>query len=102
MRLALALMTALAAGPALAAEPAPDAPVATAAAGAPPTTADQVEAFIRSAPPPTVAEAQTVDGVVTGDDRKVHGVVSVGVGTYGYRSLYARSDMPVGETGRLS
>lgn len=34
--------------------------------------------------------------------RKPHGVVSVGVGSGGYRSAYARTDLPLGETGTLS
>jgi opacity protein-like surface antigen len=43
-----------------------------------------------------------VAGVTARDERKIHGEVSVGVGTGGYRSVYVRSDIPVGETGRVS
>lgn len=35
------------------------------------------------------------------DDRKVHGVVDVGVGTDGFRSYGAAVSMPIGESGRL-
>ncbi len=122
MRVALALIAVLAAplasGPAFAADepmstagatpatvPAIDAaavaaPVAP--APAPMTTAEQIDAFIRSAPTPDADASDAVDGVVRRDDRQVHGMVSVGVGTGGYRSLYVQSDMPVGENGRLS
>ena len=101
MRIALALAAALIASPALAA----DEPVATASrtpAPAPMSTAEQIDAFIRSAPPVDTKAAGEVDGVVARDDRKVHGMVEVGVGTGGYRSVYAQTDMPLGENGRLS
>jgi len=35
------------------------------------------------------------------DDRKMHGAVSVGVGTGGYRDYGAAVSIPLGETGRL-
>ena len=92
---------ALIASPALAA----DEPVATASQTPAPaaiTTSEQIDAFIRSSPAASVAEPGEVNGVVARNDRKVHGEVSVGVGTGGYRSVYVRTDMPVGETGRVS
>lgn len=102
MRIALALAVALVAGPALAA----DEPVATAsqtpAPAAAVSTAQQIDDFIRTSPAVDTEAASEVDGVVARDDRKVHGVVEVGVGTGGYRSVYVRTDMPLGETGRLS
>ncbi|WP_296597985.1 hypothetical protein [Phenylobacterium sp.] len=107
MRTALALLAASAAlalaAPALASEP--DAPVATATkTEAPLTTAEQIDAFIKSSPARTQRQSadDAVDGVVARDDRKPHGEVSVAVGTGGYRSVYARTDIPVGETGRIS
>lgn len=106
MRVAFAPVLALAAA-ALIASPtlAADEPVATASqtpAPAAVTTSEQIDAFIRSSPAASVAEPGEVNGVVSRDDRKVHGEVSVGVGTGGYRSVYVRTDMPVGETGRVS
>lgn len=106
MRVAFAPVLALAAA-ALIASPAlaADEPVATASqtpAPAAVTTSEQIDAFIRSSPAASVAEPGEVNGVVARDDRKVHGEVSVGVGTGGYRSVYVRTDMPVGETGRVS
>jgi len=103
MRTALAFAVALIAAPALAA----DEPVATASqtpapSAAPATTAEQIDAFIRSSPAVMLEAPGEVDGVVGRDDRKVHGVVAVGVGTGGYRSVYVRTDIPVGETGRVS
>ena len=82
-----------------------DEAVATAAgAGAPPTvtqdTAAQIDAFIRSAPPPKLDDG-TPDGVVP-PERKVHGSVGVAVGSGGYRSGYVTSVMPVGKTGTLA
>ena len=101
MRIALALAAALIAGPALA----DDEPVATASqtpAPAAMSTAQQIDDFIHSSPAVDATAAGEVDRVVARDARKVHGVVEVGVGTGGYRSVYVRTDMPVGENGRLS
>lgn len=107
MRRASALLAAVTAistaAPAFATEP--DAPVATASANdAALTTAEQIDAFIKSSPARTQRQSadDAVDGVVARDDRKPHGEVSVAVGTGGYRSVYARTDIPVGETGRIS
>lgn len=100
MRAVLVLAAALIASPALAA----DEPVATAAptpAPAPLTTAEQIDAFIRSSPPAQTKAPGEVDGVVARGDRRIHGEVSVGVGTGGYRSVYVRTEMPVGEDGRF-
>lgn len=114
MRVALALAAALIAGPALADDepvatasqtPVPQAAAPAVAQPAPPvemTTAQQIDAFLRSSPATAADTDEAVDGVVRRDDRQVHGVVSVGVGTGGYRSVYVQSDMPVGENGRLS
>jgi hypothetical protein len=103
MRIRLALLAALIAAPALAADP--DAPVATAQPGAPPaSTADQIDAFIKSSPAREARREDdaVADGVVPGEDRQPHGEVSVAVGTGGYRSVYGRTEMPVGKNGRVS
>jgi hypothetical protein len=104
MRTTLALLAALVAAPALAAEPtAFEAPVATASTDAPPTsTADQIDAFIRTSPARDVRRDDALDGVIPGADREPHGEVSVGVGTGGYRSVYGRTEIPVGKNGRVS
>jgi hypothetical protein len=87
-------------GAAQAAEPA-QAPVVTAPAAAP-STADQIDAFIKAQPIPTL-EPDAAPGVTSStDDRKVHGVVELGVGSNGYRHAYVRSDMPLGDSGSLS
>ncbi len=118
MTLALAAFAAFAA-PALAADEGPistaraaPAPVAVAAAAveAPPAAAApaasqdigaQIADYLASSP---AALPEDPYGVVADEapDRKVHGEVSVAVGSHGYRSLYARSDMPVGKTGTVS
>jgi hypothetical protein len=103
MRIRLAVLVALIAAPAFAAEP--DAPVATAQPGSPPTsTAEQIDAFIKSSPAREArrAEDAVADGVVPGEDRKPHGEVGVAVGTGGYRSVYGRTEIPVGKNGRVS
>lgn len=98
----------LAAGPALAATPAADTPMATADANAkvpaPPSVADQIDAYLKSSPGLAIP-GDGPDGVVVGDEplpRKVHGVASVAIGTGGYRSAYVRTDLPVGRTGTVS
>ena len=104
MRIRLALLAALVAAPALAAEP--DAPVATApTTPASASTAEQIDAFIKSAPMPDARGDDAPDGVVggvAGDARKPHGEVAVSVGTGGYRSIYGRTDIPVGKDGHVS
>jgi len=101
MRIRLALLAALIAAPAFAAEP--DAPVATASTTpAPMSTAEQIDAYIKSSPVPDARRDDAVDGVVPGEDRKPHGEVGVAVGTGGYRSVYGRTEIPVGKNGRVS
>ena len=74
----------------------------TPAPAADPATAAQIDQFIRASPVPTLEE-DGVDGITPGEDpRKVHGEVTVGIGTGGYRSFSAMSVIPVGETGTLA
>jgi hypothetical protein len=35
-------------------------------------------------------------------ERRIHGMVAVGVGTGGYRQAYGQADIPLGDTGQLS
>ena len=112
MRIRPALLAALIAAPAIVAAPAwaqetdareADAPVATASQAPPPmSTAEQIDAFIKSSPLPDPRRDETLDGVVASDDRRPHGEVGVAVGTGGYRSVYGRTDIPVGKNGRVS
>ncbi|MET0272626.1 MAG: hypothetical protein ABW360_06515 [Phenylobacterium sp.] len=98
--LPFALAAALLAGPALATE---EPPVATADPALTQSTAEQIDAYLRASPAVALPE-QGNPGVISGEDapRQVHGVVEVGVGTHGYRSVYMQSDMPIGKTGTLS
>ncbi len=68
------------------------------------TTAEQIDAFIKSSPARDARRED--DGRWTAwsprDDGKPHGEVAVGVGTGGYRSVYGRAEIPVGQNGRLS
>ena len=66
------------------------------------STAAQIEQFLRSAPIPRLDD-DGVDGITPGEaPRKVHGEVSVGIVTGGYRSVSALSLIPLGETGTLA
>jgi len=99
-KLPLALALALISAPAFAAED-PTSPTATAPVL--PSVADQIDAFIRSSPVNELPQdAQPLGVTSSAAPRQPHGIVSVGVGTNGYRSFYMRSDLPVGETGTLS
>jgi hypothetical protein len=105
MRIRLALLAALIAAPALAAEP--DAPVATAPAQAETaapaiSTAQQIDDFIKTSPMPDARGDDVMDGVVPRDDGKPHGEIGVAVGTGGYRSVYGGTEIPVGKNGRVS
>jgi hypothetical protein len=112
MRIRPALLAALIAAPAIVAAPAwaqetdareADAPVATASQAPPPmSTAEQIDAFIKSSPLPDPRRDAALDGVVASGDRRPHGEVGVAVGTGGYRSVYGRTDIPVGKNGRVS
>jgi hypothetical protein len=97
-RLMLALLAplAFAAGPSFADDA--DAPLATGAANAD----DQIAAYLRDLPPPEPAPWSGAMGPLAPfDDRRPHGEVGVAIGNHGYRSVYARSTMPVGKTGTL-
>ncbi|UTP37868.1 hypothetical protein M9M90_11515 [Phenylobacterium sp. LH3H17] len=85
-----ALMLALCAVPASAEEA-----ISTAAAGAPPAAAAQIDRWIAVAPEP-------VDGSSIDQRRRIHGEVGVAVGTGGYLSGYLVGVMPLGETGSLT
>jgi hypothetical protein len=97
----LVLITALvAATPALAEE----APVATASTTPAPamSTADQIDAWLRSSPALMAPDLNAEPRNMAFDDRKLHGEVTVGVGTRGHRHLSMRATAPVGESGRVS
>src|SRR3982074_3750518 len=96
----LVLSALLAAGAAHAGAPTPaDAPVAS---SPPPSVADQIDAFIKASPVPALPQDAAPGATSTADDRKVHGVVELGVGSNGYRHAYIQSDMALGEHGSLS
>lgn len=99
MRTVAAVSAALSllAGSAMAA--AEDAPIATSNGAAPGATATQIEEFIRTSP---AAQPESSDPLALQDEpRKVHGQVSVGVGSHGYRSVAAQAIIPVGKTGMV-
>jgi hypothetical protein len=98
---ALGLITALvAATPALAEE----APLATASTTTAPamSTADQIDTWLRSSPALAAPDLDAEPRSMTFDDRKLHGEVTIGVGTRGYRHFSMRATAPVGESGRVS
>ena len=62
------------------------------------STNDQIAQWLAAwAPDPTSG----ADAPLWRDDRKVHGEVSLGVGTGGYRDYAAGVSLPIGESGRL-
>ena len=92
----------LAASPALAAEPPAEAPTATAAASAPGDVAEQIAAYLRDSPVAQLpADGAPRAAVERPLDRRPHGVVEVGVGSHGYRSVYLQTQIPLGERGLL-
>lgn len=100
MILRLAFAATLVALPAIAGEP-PETPVATAAAE--PTVAEQIDAYLRSSPVLELDEPGPAHGLLPRPgERRARGEVSVAVGTGGYRSVYARTDMPLGDSGHVS
>ncbi len=94
------LVLAMGATPALAAEPV-DAPMSTAgASGTPPMdTATQIERYLADAAAEPLRSGTASDREP--GPRKIHGEVSVSVGTGGYRSGYLTADIPVGERSTL-
>lgn len=101
------LLAALLAGgavPALAAEP--EGPMATAPKADPaltqPTVGQQIDAYLKSSPALALPD-DGVDGVTSlAPDDRVHGEVSVAVGSHGYRTVYARADIPIKDKGEVS
>jgi hypothetical protein len=75
------------------------APMATSANQA---AADQIDAWLRDAPPVEL-EPDAAPGVISGEPgkRQIHGEVGVAIGTGGYRSAYVISAIPVGEDDTL-
>lgn len=78
-------------------------PVATGASTpVPMSTAEQIDAWLAASPaleaPDLAAEPRGVEF----DDRNLHGEVTVGVGTRGYRHVSMRATAPLGQNGRVS
>ena len=94
-----ALILLFAAGPALAAEPPVEVPTAT----APSDVGDQIAAYLRDSPVAQLPADGAPDAASERPlDRRPHGMVEVGVGSHGYRSVYMETEVPLGEDGRLS
>lgn len=98
MRALSLLATLLLATPAFAADQ--DAPIATSngtvAPGGTSSTAAQIEDFVRTSPAAGSQAASLAE-----EPRRVHGEVSLGVGSDGYRSVAAEAVIPVGKTGSV-
>ena len=78
-------------------------PIATSEGKAPQlTTAEQIDNYLKTSPALRLP-ADGASGATSSEEaRKTHGEVEIAVGTGGYRSAYARADMPVGKTGVVS
>ncbi|WP_304171694.1 hypothetical protein [Phenylobacterium aquaticum] len=86
---------------------APTVPATVQSAPASPTpaaadTATQIDSWIKKAPPIDLDEGGPAGVTTSQTPRKVHGEVGVSVGSGGYRSAYAISVLPIGETGTLT
>lgn len=96
----LALVVLAGGGPALA-DPAADAPVATASAtSSAPSTQEQIDAYLASSPAYEFRD-DGLDRVDTDEPRKIHGEIDLSVGTGGYRSGSVTAVIPVGKSGTL-
>lgn len=76
-----------------------DQPMSTAGGGAPPVaseTAAQIEQWIADSP---AARTAPDEEALADAPRKIHGEVSVAVGTGGYRSGHVVTHIPLGENG---
>ena len=62
-------------------------------------TNEQIDQWIARRTPGAAYVERAEDGPV--DDRQIHGEVSAGIGTNGYRSWSAAVSLPIGERGRL-
>jgi len=93
-----ALVLMLAGGPALAVEPPAEAATPTAAAD----VTDQIAAYLRASPVAPLPAVGALPAESAQPDRRPHGLVEVGVGSHGYRSVYMQTDIPLGEDGMLS
>ena len=93
-----ALVAALLAGPALAADPDVDGVIVTRPGTPPALTTDQKIANILAA---ARAEDDAVDTREIAGPRQVHGEASVSVGTGGYRAASVSALIPVGENGTV-
>lgn len=93
-----ALVAALLAGPALAAEPEVDGVIVTRPGTPPALTTDQKIANILAA---ARAEDERDDVREAAGPRQVHGEASVSVGSGGYRAASVSAVMPVGENGMV-
>jgi hypothetical protein len=100
--LVLTALAALAlAGASRAAEPeaVATAPTSGPGSGAPISTADQIDNYLKTSPALALPK-DALGGVVSGDaPRQIHGVVDVSAGSNGYRSAFVATEIPVGKTG---
>lgn len=79
-----------------------DAQARSDAAAKPLTTQEQITAWLADAPRiDRSSNGASDDAAQPSGPRQIHGEVSVSIGTGGYRSTYASSYIPVGETGIL-
>lgn len=109
------VQTAPAAAPASPTDAPPPKPAASASAANAPAASNTATAsnggsdldrWLKQAPPVKTLGSDYDSGVITDasapqPDRGVHGEVGFGVGSGGYRDMYAAATMPIGKTGEL-
>jgi hypothetical protein len=90
---------------AVASNAAPSVATPAAPSGRDPTVAEQIDAFLKSSRALDAGDDGPVGMTSSTDtvrDNKIHGVVEASVGSHGYREVYARSDIPLGDKAQLS
>jgi hypothetical protein len=90
---------------AVASNAAPSVSTPAAPSGRDPTVAEQIDAFLKSSRALDAGDdgpAGMTSSTDTVRDNKIHGVVEASVGSHGYREVYARSDIPLGDKAQLS
>lgn len=88
-------------GAAHAAEPAAIA-TAPAASDAPTSVADQIDNYLRTSPAAALPKDDASGVTSSAEPRQMHSVIDVAVGSNGYRSAFAASELPLGKTSTVT
>lgn len=90
------------AGVAAAAEPEALTTAPATIGGTPTSVADQIDMYLKTSPAAALPREPAAGVTATDEPRTVHGMVDVAMGSNGYRSVFVRSDLPIGKSGTVS